>query len=194
MSWTTPKTWIVGDVLTASDMNTYVRDNANALYAVTSITSWTDVATGSGTATSVTVTVPSGYYRFRLLLYVESTNFSGVQITQQVNGSSAGNYQTNRYRIVGDAADTTEETNQTSFHLTNSVTTSGDMAIDQMWWDDSSTVETRGTLVIGSSYEFVHYGNTTGTIISGSGGRLTSILTSWTNSYGYRYVLQGSAG
>jgi hypothetical protein len=28
MAYTTPKTWSVGDVLTASDMNTYVRDNA----------------------------------------------------------------------------------------------------------------------------------------------------------------------
>jgi len=27
MSWTTPKTWAVGDVLTAADMNTHVRDN-----------------------------------------------------------------------------------------------------------------------------------------------------------------------
>lgn len=29
--WTTPKTWNVGDILTAADMNTYVRDNTNAL-------------------------------------------------------------------------------------------------------------------------------------------------------------------
>lgn len=27
MAWTSPKTWNVGDVLTAADMNTYVRDN-----------------------------------------------------------------------------------------------------------------------------------------------------------------------
>lgn len=31
MSWTTPKTWNVGDPMTASDLNTYVRDNTNAL-------------------------------------------------------------------------------------------------------------------------------------------------------------------
>lgn len=29
--WTTPKTWAVGDFLTASDMNTYVRDNTATL-------------------------------------------------------------------------------------------------------------------------------------------------------------------
>lgn len=33
MAWTSPKTWSVGEVLTASDMNTYVRDNLNALKA-----------------------------------------------------------------------------------------------------------------------------------------------------------------
>ena len=34
MAWTSPKTWASGDVLTASDMNTYVRDNS--LYLLTS--------------------------------------------------------------------------------------------------------------------------------------------------------------
>lgn len=32
MAWSTPKTWNVGDVSTAADFNTYVRDNENALY------------------------------------------------------------------------------------------------------------------------------------------------------------------
>ena len=31
MSWTSPKTWSVGDLLTSSDMNTYVRDNTSFL-------------------------------------------------------------------------------------------------------------------------------------------------------------------
>lgn len=31
MAWTTPKTWNVGDLLTASDMNTYVRDNTKLI-------------------------------------------------------------------------------------------------------------------------------------------------------------------
>lgn len=31
-SWTTPKTWAVGDILTAADMNTYVRDNTTFLH------------------------------------------------------------------------------------------------------------------------------------------------------------------
>ena len=33
MAWNNPKTWASGNVLTASDMNTYVRDNTLYLYA-----------------------------------------------------------------------------------------------------------------------------------------------------------------
>lgn len=32
MTWTTPKTWAVGDMATAADMNTYVRDNSSIDY------------------------------------------------------------------------------------------------------------------------------------------------------------------
>lgn len=48
MAWTTPKTWNVGDILTAADLNTYVRDNFNAT-AVAQVTTAGDTvyATGS---------------------------------------------------------------------------------------------------------------------------------------------------
>jgi len=32
MAWTTPKTWTTGELVPASDLNTYLRDNANYLY------------------------------------------------------------------------------------------------------------------------------------------------------------------
>lgn len=35
MAWTSPKTWNVGDVLTAADMNTYVRDNLLSTHNLT---------------------------------------------------------------------------------------------------------------------------------------------------------------
>lgn len=31
MAWTTPKTWTVGELLTAADLNTYIRDNSDFL-------------------------------------------------------------------------------------------------------------------------------------------------------------------
>lgn len=33
MTWTTPKTWVTNEPLTASDLNTHLRDNLNALKA-----------------------------------------------------------------------------------------------------------------------------------------------------------------
>jgi hypothetical protein len=34
MAWTSPKTWSFGEVLSSSDMNTYVRDNTDVLRAI----------------------------------------------------------------------------------------------------------------------------------------------------------------
>jgi hypothetical protein len=54
MSWTTPRTWVVGEVLTAANLNTHVRDNlawaagASKLTArVNSTASWTHNGSGS---------------------------------------------------------------------------------------------------------------------------------------------------
>lgn len=52
MAWTSPKTWSTGDVLTAADMNTYVRDNLDAAFPLASGpsgTSWSPTVTGSTT-------------------------------------------------------------------------------------------------------------------------------------------------
>jgi hypothetical protein len=49
MAWTVPKTYAVGDVMTAADRNTYERDNMNALFAITgSITPITGSVNASG--------------------------------------------------------------------------------------------------------------------------------------------------
>ena len=54
MAWTDPKTWSVNDVLSASDLNTYLRDNERAIGKLTSYTpvwtaSTTNPAIGNGT-------------------------------------------------------------------------------------------------------------------------------------------------
>lgn len=65
MGWTAPKTWAVGDVLTASDLNTYVRDNEIALQPqaatvatsqTTSSTTYADLSTVGPAVTLVTGT------------------------------------------------------------------------------------------------------------------------------------------
>lgn len=62
MAWTSPKTWAVGDVLSASDMNTYVRDNA--IYLLSGRVQSYQRSAGSYTTTSAT------------LVDVDSTNLS----------------------------------------------------------------------------------------------------------------------
>lgn len=55
MAWTTPKTWNVGDIMLASDLNTYVRDNTNFLAAPPLLRVYRNAAyTGVG-GTAVTV-------------------------------------------------------------------------------------------------------------------------------------------
>lgn len=36
MSWTTPRTWVVGEIVTAAEMNTHVRDNFSWMYGESS--------------------------------------------------------------------------------------------------------------------------------------------------------------
>lgn len=47
MVWTSPKTWAVNDIMTAADLNTYIRDNSNAISKLT-----TYVPVWSGTVTN----------------------------------------------------------------------------------------------------------------------------------------------
>src|SRR5574343_520667 len=55
MAWTTPKTWTVDEVVGASDMNTHLRDNLNALKTpptfVTAFTSGTTLVLSSTAST-----------------------------------------------------------------------------------------------------------------------------------------------
>lgn len=59
MAYTTPKTWASGDILTAADLNTYVRDNTAALYGTT--TSYTPQV-DQGASTNISKTVNEARY------------------------------------------------------------------------------------------------------------------------------------
>jgi hypothetical protein len=66
MSWTTPKTWATGEVLTSSDMNTYVRDNTAALreFGGALVGRSTNLNVADNTNTTVTWgTTPTGTYQ-----------------------------------------------------------------------------------------------------------------------------------
>ena len=60
MAWTTPRTWVAGEVVTAALLNVHLRDNLNALLGVTAVNdtfvdlgtfSELTIATGAVTAT-----------------------------------------------------------------------------------------------------------------------------------------------
>lgn len=55
-TWTDPKTWTAGDVLTAAEMNTYVRDNVDFVYTRPSARAYKDA---NSTISTATWTAPS---------------------------------------------------------------------------------------------------------------------------------------
>lgn len=105
MAWTTPRTWVAGELVTASMMNTHVRDNMNFLKQY----SWTVAATvATGTqnnfdpgivgntiikcqnASALTITgFPAGFDGQLIRLFNASA--SSVQTAHNSGGSSAGN-------------------------------------------------------------------------------------------------------
>ena len=58
---TTPKTWNTGDPLTASDMNTYIRDNNNALITPTNAVARIDEASNYTTSSTSFADIDSTY-------------------------------------------------------------------------------------------------------------------------------------
>ena len=108
MAWTSPKTWSFGEVLTSTDMNTYVRDNTQALFdgdgsvikQVKQVITTTDFTTTSDTLvdlTGVTVTVVPSYAANRIVMFFTA------------NTSNADNSRTVFFRFRRDTTDLFEE-------------------------------------------------------------------------------------
>jgi hypothetical protein len=81
MAWTDPKTWSTNDVLSASDMNTYVRDNGRAASKLTSYTptwgaSTTNPTIGNGTLHGRYFTLEEWCW-FQILITMGSTSTGG---------------------------------------------------------------------------------------------------------------------
>jgi hypothetical protein len=79
MSWTTPKTWVSGNTLTAAELNTHVRDNFNAAIPVTT----TITTTGTQTA----LAIPDG--RGDLVIFANNASTLTLQgISAAQNGQT----------------------------------------------------------------------------------------------------------
>lgn len=98
MTWTAPKTWSVGDILTASDMNTYVRDNskANGLILIDDYTVSGSAVASYDTNTTLGGSIPQIFKSLVLEISARSTavatNVSGYI---RFNNDSASNYHWN---------------------------------------------------------------------------------------------------
>lgn len=85
MAWTTPATATVGQVLTAAWLNTYVRDNLNALYPLTQITTEVDVVNTAAETNLISYSVAAGAMgttrRLKVLIIGDYLNNSGAART-----------------------------------------------------------------------------------------------------------------
>ena len=59
MAWTTPRTWVAGELVTAAMMNAHVRDNLNALHQMGT---WVPIIGGAGGQTGQTYATQNGTY------------------------------------------------------------------------------------------------------------------------------------
>jgi hypothetical protein len=85
MAWTSPKTWAVGNVLTASEMNTYVRDNTAFLNAPPSTRVYNNAAISVNNTTNTTLT-------FNTERWDTDTMHNTVTNTSRLTATTAGLY------------------------------------------------------------------------------------------------------
>lgn len=82
MAWTTPRTWVAGEVVTAAILNTHIRDNLNAIgaawtsYTPTWVASTTNPTVGNGTLTGAYMQAGK-YVAFRIYIVFGSTTTRG---------------------------------------------------------------------------------------------------------------------
>lgn len=82
MTWTVPRTWVAGEIVTAALMNTHVRDNEKMLsdawgpYTVTWTATTTNPSIGNGSLTGAYMQIGS-WVRFRISLVFGTTTNAG---------------------------------------------------------------------------------------------------------------------
>lgn len=150
MAWTTPKTWNVGEVLTASNMNVQVRDNLNYLYSKTpsyynakpSNPSSTSSATGvmAGLAGSIT---PSNSGRVVFMAYGYSAASGGGSKTYLDIRYGTGSAPSNGAAPTGTSATQgwTYAANFASFNVLGYATS---LSVGTTYWWDISFANDNG--------------------------------------------------
>lgn len=191
MTWTTPKTFVSGDVLTASEMNTYVRDNTSDLNTrLTPFESggWVPLGSGSGTASSVAMSEPAGERIFKVILIANKSSGSH-QVTCSLNAINSG-YTGQFWNIAADAvtaANSTDYGSTSVWQLTPS-TTIGMIFLElNIAYHNASNTATMMSRYVDA------VSNTNQWLASGYNGSVTatidSITVSWGASAAYSYTI-----
>lgn len=110
--WTTPKTWVVGDVLTAADMNVYVRDNTTYLHDSAGFTLLWDSVDSAVTLPAASITTPTLAQTYKHLLVEMSMRsnaaVAATSVLVRFNADTGANYNASTIAVgtgaVGGAA------------------------------------------------------------------------------------------
>lgn len=101
MGWTTPRTWVSGEVVTDTLLNTHLRDNLNALYPLICSQVLSGSQASFDTNTILSGNIPSTYSHLRLIWGGRSTGASTYTNLLVNNDTTAGNYNESAVQISG---------------------------------------------------------------------------------------------
>lgn len=159
MAWTTPRTWVAGNILTAAQLNTDVRDNTNALYDSQKRLAYVDKGTGgtsnyTASATSVSAAADvfasditftadgsSTYWVTFYCSLVEVGATAGSAVI--VSLTDGGTNELQRVALVGQAG-----ARASAFVRTPYAPSAGSKTLNIRAWNVNST----GTLYFGGTY------------------------------------------
>jgi hypothetical protein len=86
VAWTTPRTWVTGEIVTATIMNTHVRDNFNAVLGIVNLTQHFQAQFGAQTITtaagwnSTTITIPTAWTNTMMAVVETVGNTTGANV------------------------------------------------------------------------------------------------------------------
>ena len=101
MAFTTPKTWSFGEILTSTDMNTYVRDNTEALrvagmgtnvVTAVKLDTFTSTSTSYEDVTGMEVTITPSSATAKVLVIVQTNLGASVNVFLRLTGGNAEDY------------------------------------------------------------------------------------------------------
>lgn len=96
MAWTTPRTWTTSELVTASIMNTHVRDNLNYLYTNAAFSLIQDEDKTSDGASFDFTSIAATYKHLRILATLRGTTSAATVVARlRFNNDSAGSYRDN---------------------------------------------------------------------------------------------------